>query len=159
MIYRLKVGEAQFGIPCARCRQHRKSRSMKLSSATILAAAVLPLAGCDTLGHLFHGSRHDPPPASVAATGSNDTRYWDPQRNQWVTGPSQGSSISSTVKPASADSGANPAPAVAPAPTPRASRATGVYNSQTGKIEWQSWGYIPPTAPTAAATKHWWWPF
>jgi len=128
---------------------------MKLSFVTILTAATLPLAGCDSLDNLFHGSHHDATAAAAStSSGSNDTRYWDPQRNQWVAGPS----ASPTVKPASADPAANPAP-VAPAPTPRASQATGVYNSSTGKIEWQNGGYIPPATSTPAPAKHWWWPF
>jgi hypothetical protein len=133
---------------------------MKLSSVTILTAATLLLAGCDSLDHLFHGSHHDTAAVSASAPpGANDTRYWDPQRNQWVGGPAQASSSSSAAKPASANASADPTPQPAPAPTPRASRATGVYNSSTGKIEWQNGGYSPPMASTPAPTKHWWWPF
>jgi hypothetical protein len=132
---------------------------MKLPSVLILAAAALPFAGCDSIGHLFHGSHHDPAPASASGTqGENETRYWDPQRNQWMAGSSQGSAGSST-KPAEAGANSPAQPAPAPAPTPRAARATGVYNSATGKIEWQSGGYVPPAAPTPPPTKHWWWPF
>jgi len=133
---------------------------MKLSSVTILAAATLLLAGCDSLGNLFHRSHHDATAASASAPpGENDTRYWDPQRNQWVAGASQGSSTSSP-KPPSTNTAADPPAQAAPAPAPpRAARATGIYNSSTGKIEWQSGGYIPPVAPTPAPAKHWWWPF
>jgi hypothetical protein len=107
--------------------------------------------------------------AAVASTlastpvphGFNDTRYWDPQRNEWVS--QQAPHVSTPAKPKPTPAPSEPAAAAgsqfALAPTPRPSRATGVYNSATGKIEWQNSGESVPPEATPAPKKHWYWPF
>lgn len=160
---------------------------MKLSSLTLFAAGALLLAGCSSLDNpfagLFHGVGHDErvynpqtgqwewpadkrtskeKKSALAATpaphGFNDTRYWDPKRNQWVE---QEEKLSSASKSKATPAPATPVARVAPTPPPpRGSRTTGVYNASTGKIEWQGSGeYVPSApAPTPAPKKRWWWP-
>jgi hypothetical protein len=181
----LKVVDGQFGIACFQRRQRRKIRFMKLSSVIILAMASLLLAACSSLdnpfSNLFHFGSHDervynpqtgewewpadkrkPSAAATPASHGNDTRYWDPQHNQWSQGSQERTATASKPSPAPSS---DPAPAAAtapaaPAPTPRASHATGVYNASTGKIEWKNPGEaVPSAAPAPEPKKHWYWPF
>jgi hypothetical protein len=90
----------------------------------------------------------------------------DPHSMDWVEkhspspSPSAGSSTqvasnpNAPVKPSADPAASEPAPT----PPPRPGRATGYYNTQTGKIDWQNSGETTAAA-TPAPTKHWWWPF
>jgi hypothetical protein len=187
----LKVAYAQFGIACLHWRQRRNPDFMKLSFILIPAAASLLLMGCNSLDNpitnLFHGTGRDervyntqtgqwewPPDkrqkkaAATANTASpqafNDTRYWDPQRNQWVQQDQPPTSAPSKTKPAAPSDAPAPATAQAapppPPPAPRSPQATGVYNSSTGKIEWQtSDAHVPRGATAPEPKKRWYWPF
>jgi hypothetical protein len=109
-----------------------------------------------------------PPPqksATVAAAlASTPAPQGSPHSTDWVekhgtASPAAGSSGSSTQVASNPNAPVNPtADPAAPAPAPpRPGRATGYYNTQTGKIEWQSGETT--AAATPAPTKHWWWPF
>jgi len=188
----LKVVDAQFGIGCVHRRQRRNPDFMKLSSILISATGAVLLAGCNSLdnpiSNLFHGAGNDsrvynsqtgqweyPPDkrqkktAAGTATPSpqsfNDTRYWDPQRNQWVQTDQPRTQTPPKAKPtptAAATAAAAPAPQAAPPPPPRPDHETGVYNASTGKIEWQT---SDANVPRGAAPvepkkkKSWYWPF
>jgi hypothetical protein len=100
--------------------------------------------------------------ATPAPHGFNDTRYWDPQRNQWVEAEEPRTPSQPKPKPTPPAAGAAVAMTTAqtdPPPPPRASHATGVYNSSTGKIDWQTSGEYVPPPPPPAPKKHWYWPF
>lgn len=105
-----------------------------------------------------------------APQGGGDGRVFDAQKNQWVevhNPPASADPAAPKVTPAPPAPGApanGPATvAVSSAPSPaapRPNRATGIYNSSTGRIEWQSGeAPPPPVAPRPAPVKHWWWPF
>jgi len=172
---------------------------MKLLSISILIAASILLAGCNSLDNpfanlfktgkdarvynpqtgQFEGPAENatPRPQKSAAIASalsatpapqheSDGRYFDPQKNEWVEiqkpRPASSSSSKPTSTPMPVTKGApGPMVAMAPAPAPSGpARASGTYNSTTGKIEWNSAGeYIPPATPAPKSDKHWWWPF
>lgn len=110
-----------------------------------------------------------PPPqksaAVAAALASTPPPQGSPHSADWVekhaAPPSAGPSTPVASNPnAPVNPSAEPA-ATAPVPTPappRPGRATGYYNTQTGKIEWQNAG-ATTAAAAPAPTKHWWWPF
>ena len=107
--------------------------------------------------------------AVASALASTPTPQGNPHSTDWVekhtvsASPSAGSGSSTQVasnpnapvKPAADPAATAPAPTPAP---PRPGRATGYYNTQTGKIEWQS-GETTAAATPPPTTKHWWWPF
>jgi hypothetical protein len=91
--------------------------------------------------------RHDPgqplAPASQPVAASN--------------APAAAAAPASGAAPAASASAAPP-PAPTPAPA-RPPKATGYYNTATGKIEWQNGGAMTAAAAPAVPVKHWWWPF
>lgn len=100
--------------------------------------------------------------ATPAPHSYNDTRYWDASRNQWVEADQPRTSTPAKPKPTPASSAPAPATtqAAPPPPPPRPSRATGVYNPSTGKIDWQtSEADAPHGAVAPPPKKHWYWPF
>jgi len=163
---------------------------MKISTVPILVATLALCTGCNSLdnplANLFHG--HDSRvynPQTGEWENSNNKATPQPQKSAAVasalssTPPPQGSGHPPTAAvdphnvssaspspgaPGSAGTPESPpaapaAPAFTPAP-PRPARATGFYNTTTGKIEWQNSGLTTAAAtPPPAATKHWWWPF
>ncbi|HEY3899166.1 MAG TPA: hypothetical protein VGM54_11165 [Chthoniobacter sp.] len=104
--------------------------------------------------------------AVAAALASTPAPQGSPHSTDWVekhaASPSAepvtaaASNPNAPVNP-SANSAATPPPAAPAPPPPRPGRATGYYNTQTGKIEWQSG--VAPAAASPASTRHWWWPF
>lgn len=93
----------------------------------------------------------------------NDTRYWDPSRNQWVEAEQRRSNTPAKPKPTPPPPSEPVVSTASPSepPPPRPSQATGVYNPSTGKIDWQTSdahvprGAVAPPPPK----KHWYWPF
>jgi hypothetical protein len=99
-----------------------------------------------------------------ASQERGDGRYFDAQKNQWIEVKPEGDDGSAKRPkptprpPATAGAAPEPLPPPTPGPTPLPARATGYYNTSTGKIEWAS-GATAAAAPTPAPRKHWWWPF
>ena len=92
----------------------------------------------------------------------SDGRYFDPQKNEWVEVRATPAPHSAKPTPAPVAPGEGVAVAAAPTPPPppRPARATGIYNSATGRIEWQASSETAPHGtPEPASTTHWWWPF
>ena len=112
-----------------------------------------------------------PPPQKSAAVAAALASTPAPQSNPHSTDWIEKHAAASPSAPSSTQVASNPnapvtppadpaATATAPVPTPpppRPGRATGYYNTQTGKIEWQSGETT--AAATPPPTKHWWWPF
>ena len=101
--------------------------------------------------------------STPAPKGRGDGRYFDAQKNQWVEQePQDGAATARHPKPAQrpAALAGTAAPLPTPGPTPVPARATGYYNTSTGKIEWAS-GATAAAAPrpAPASAKRWWWPF
>jgi hypothetical protein len=155
---------------------------MKILNVTFLAASLALFAGCNSLdnplGNWFHGrdqrvynpqtgeweypnKKGTPAPQKAAGVASALSATPAPQAagsssSGAAPAPTPAHSASA---PMSAESAPAPVPMATP-PPPRPSKATGFYNTQTGKIEWREGGAVASATPAAGTrTKHWWWPF
>ncbi len=121
----------------------------------------------DQQGRPKRGNRSSAVSSAIAGANTpapnSDGRYFDSQKNQWIEPPPQSNAANEPRRPKPAATptpapGASvpmrtPVPRATPPPPPP-SKASGVYNSSTGQIEWRETSGPPMATPNPKS--HWW---